>query len=86
MIPGINSFSACGASFLPFPAHNDSSHLLEENLSSFYPVTYELSLNAFRDIRKKHEAGKEVAEIAGVSGECVWLEQLACLARTKRSV
>lgn len=34
-----------------------------------YPVIYNRSLNANNDIMKKNKARKEVAEIAGASGE-----------------
>lgn len=34
------------------------------------PVIYELSLNVYRDIRKKNKAWKEVAQIVDDSGEC----------------
>lgn len=72
------SYSMCGATFLQFPAHNFSSHLVSDikmeeiplTVVSSSPVIYELSLNVYRDIRKKNKAWKEVAQIVDDSGEC----------------
>lgn len=46
-------------------------------MTSVHPVMYDLSLNAYRDVRnKKIKARKEAAAIAGASGERTWHKRL----------
>lgn len=68
---------ARGLTVLQFSAQSLPSEIEVDPISvvSSSPVMYELSLNVYGDVRKKDKARKEVAELAGVSGERASLAQ-----------
>lgn len=51
----------------------DVQECKNRSFTSWFPAIHNLLLNLYKD---KNEAWKEVTEIGGASGECMWLVQL----------